>query len=59
LAILRTPYASAEPSEWLAEKTGIPAVMLPYTVGGDPQSGDLFALFERTLGLLEAQLDQP
>ncbi len=59
LAILRTPYASAEPSEWLAEKTGIPAVMLPYTVGGDPEAGNLFALFERTLALLEAQLDQP
>ena len=56
LAIIRTPYRSAEPSEWLAEKTGIPAVMLPYTVGGDAESGDLFALFERTLALLEAQL---
>ena len=59
LAIVRTPYASAEPSEWLAEKTGIPAVMLPYTVGGDPEAGNLFALFDRTLALLEAQLDQP
>ena len=30
--VLRTAYQSAGPSLWIAEKTGIPAVMLPFTV---------------------------
>lgn len=48
-AILRTPYEPDEASEWLAEKTGTRALTLPYTVGGDEQSEDLFALFDSTL----------
>lgn len=52
-AIVRSPYDSGDASAWLAEKTGITAIVLPYTVGGDAESGDLFALFERTLTLLE------
>lgn len=50
--ILRTPYEPEDASSWLAGKTGIPAVVLPYTVGGDDQSGDLFTLFNRTIELL-------
>jgi zinc/manganese transport system substrate-binding protein len=53
-AILRTPYEPEDASLWLSEKTGIPALVLPYTVGGDAKAGDLFALFDRTLGMLEA-----
>lgn len=49
LAIIRTPYAPDDASEWLAEKTGIPAFVLPYTVGGSDQAWDLFALFEHTI----------
>jgi zinc/manganese transport system substrate-binding protein len=51
-AIVRTPYDAADASQWLSEKTGTKAVILPYTVGGDVQSGDLFSLFDRTIGLL-------
>lgn len=50
--IIRTPYEPDDASRWLSEKTGTPAVVLPYTVGGDEQSGDLFALFDRTISLL-------
>jgi len=50
--ILRTPYDPADASEWLADKTGVPALVLPYTVGGDDQSADLFGLFESTVSLL-------
>ncbi len=50
--ILRTPYEPERASLWLSEQTGTRALVLPYTVGGDEQSGDLFGLFERTLGLL-------
>ena len=51
-AIIRTPYNAADASEWLSEKTGAKAIVLPYTVGGDDQSGDLFKLFDRTIALL-------
>lgn len=51
--IIRTPYDPDNASEWLSEKTGTKAIVLPYTVGGDEQSGDLFALFNRTIALLK------
>ena len=51
--ILRTPYDPADASIWLSQKTGTPAVTLPFTVGGDASSGDLFALFDRTMMLLQ------
>lgn len=47
--ILRTAYQQEGPSQWLAGKTGLPAVMLPYTVGGTPEARDLFGLFDDTL----------
>jgi zinc/manganese transport system substrate-binding protein len=47
--VLRTAYQSDGPSLWIAEKAGIPAVMLPFTVGGTPEAGDLFGLFDDTV----------
>jgi zinc/manganese transport system substrate-binding protein len=47
--VLRTAYQSDGPSLWIAGKTGIPAVMLPFTVGGTPEAGDLFGLFDDTV----------
>ncbi len=53
--VLRTPYQDARPAAWLAERTGMKVVVLPYTVGGSPQATDLFALFDETVArLLEA-----
>ncbi len=54
--ILRTGYQSARPSEWLAERAGIAAVELPYTVGGSAEARDLFSLFDATLALLRQGL---
>ena len=54
--IIRTPYEPDDASEWLSEKTGTPALVLPYTVGGDSEAGDLFALFDRSFALLEGAL---
>lgn len=51
--IVRTPYDPADAGEWLSQKTGVPAIVLPFTVGGDAASGDLFALFERSIALLK------
>lgn len=50
--ILRTTYQEARPSKWLSDKTGIPAVQLPYTVGGSDRAKDLFGLFDDTLSLM-------
>ena len=47
--VLRTAYNQDGPSQWIASKTGMPAVMLPYTVGGSPEARDLFGLFDDTL----------
>jgi zinc/manganese transport system substrate-binding protein len=47
--VLRTAYQSAGPSLWIAEKATIPAVMLPFSVGGTPEAGDLFGLFDNTV----------
>lgn len=54
LAIVRTAYQSAKASQWLAKRTGVPAVALPLTVGGDAQSTNLFTLFDSTLDKLLA-----
>lgn len=47
--VLRTAYQQDSPSQWIAGKTGIAAVMLPYTVGGTPEAKDLFGLFDDTI----------
>ena len=47
--VLRTAYQSDGPSLWIAGKAGIPAVMLPFTVGGTPEAGDLYGLFDYTV----------
>ena len=57
-AILRAPFEPEDASEWLSGKTGIPVVELPFTVGGSPEAGDLFSLFDSTLALLEEARDR-
>jgi zinc/manganese transport system substrate-binding protein len=47
--ILRAAYHDGRASEWLAERAGIPVVVLPFTVGGTDQARDLFSLFDDTL----------
>ncbi len=54
--ILRAPYQSSKPAEWLAERAGINAVELPYTVGGSAAASDLFGLFDDTLAKLKGGL---
>jgi zinc/manganese transport system substrate-binding protein len=51
-AIIRAPFQSAKASDWLETRTGIPAVMLPLTVGGSEGAGDLFGLFDDILDRL-------
>ena len=51
-AVLRAAYQSPRPASWLAERAGIPALALPYTVGGNDRARDLFGLFDDTLDQL-------
>lgn len=50
--IIRSPYQDQRASSWLSERSGIPAVVLPLTVGGTDASGDLFGLFDDIIGIL-------
>ncbi|MEW6331834.1 MAG: zinc ABC transporter substrate-binding protein [Pseudomonadota bacterium] len=50
--ILRASYSDDRSSEWLAERAKIPAVALPFTVGGSDKAKDLFGLFDDTVQLL-------
>ncbi|MGY4829473.1 metal ABC transporter substrate-binding protein [Sphaerotilaceae bacterium SBD11-9] len=50
--VVRAAYQDARASQWLAEHAHIPAVSLPFTVGGNDKATDLFGLFDSTLALL-------
>jgi zinc/manganese transport system substrate-binding protein len=45
-AIVYSPYQNTRPVQFLSERTGIPSVMLPFTVGGTERAKDLFGLFD-------------
>ena len=54
--VIRPAYQNDAPSLWIAERTKIPAVTLPFTIGGTPEAINLFSLYEDTLRrLLKAQ----
>jgi zinc/manganese transport system substrate-binding protein len=44
--IIRSVYEDAKASDWLSERTHIPAVVLPHTVGSVDGTDDLFDLFD-------------
>jgi zinc/manganese transport system substrate-binding protein len=50
--VLRAAYQSDRPSQWIAERAKINAVVLPFTVGGDAEAKDLYALFDDTIARL-------
>jgi len=52
LAIVRAAYQDPKASEWLSERTSVPAISLPFTVGGDAMSKDLFGMFDSTIDKL-------
>ena len=56
--IIHAPYQHSKPSEWLAERTDIPSILLPLTIGGTDEATDLYALFDTILArLLDAVND--
>lgn len=55
--VIRAAYQNPRPSEWIAERAHIAAVVLPFTVGGSDGASDLFGLFDDTIArLLAGQL---
>ncbi len=54
--VIRAAYQNERPSEWIAERAHIPAVELPFTVGGTPQATDLYTYFDDTIQRLLAGL---
>ena len=54
--IVRSAYQDGRASEWLAGRAKIPAVVLPFTVGGNDRAKDLFGLFDDTIGRLTGAL---
>ncbi len=55
-AILHAAYQSPKADEWLAQRAGIPAMELPFTVGGSPAAKDLIGLYDDTVAKLTAAL---
>jgi len=53
-AVVRAAYNEPRAVEWLAERAKIPALVVPFTVGGTEKAQDLFGLFEDTLSRLVA-----
>jgi len=54
--VIRAAYQPDRSSLWLSERAGMPAVSLPFTVGGDAQAGDLYGLYDDTVNRLLAAL---
>ncbi|MFA5913715.1 MAG: zinc ABC transporter substrate-binding protein [Burkholderiales bacterium] len=52
--IVYVAYNNPQAAQFLSERTRIPAVMLPFTVGGSDKAKDLFGLFDDTLARLLA-----
>jgi hypothetical protein len=50
---LRNPYDDKEPSDWLADRTGIPVIELPATVERGALPGALAKYFDELLDRLE------
>ena len=51
-AVVRAAYNDPRAAGWLSERAKIPAVTLPFTVGGSDKAQDLFSLFDDTLSRL-------
>ena len=50
--VVRSAYNDPRAGEWLSERAKIPAVMLPFMVGGTDRAKDLFGLFDDTIARL-------
>jgi zinc/manganese transport system substrate-binding protein len=54
--VIRAAYEDDRPSAFVSEHAGIPAIVLPFTVGGTDAAKDLFSLYEDTINRMLAGL---
>lgn len=47
--VVYAAYQDNRAADWLSAQTGMPAVKLPFTVGGTPGAKDLFGLYQDTI----------
>jgi zinc/manganese transport system substrate-binding protein len=57
--VIYSAYQDPRAAEWLSGHAGIPAVKLPFTVGGSERAKDLFGLFDDTVARLLAAGAKP
>lgn len=57
-AIVLTGFEDPKGAKWLAEKTNLLIITLPYTVGGSANAQDLFGLYESTIQQLVEGIKQ-
>ena len=50
--VIRAAWNGSRPTEWFSEHAHVPAVTLPFTVGGSDQAKDLFGLFDDSVAQL-------
>ena len=51
--IIISPYDPSAGALWLSKQTKIPVVTLPYTIGGNEESINLFALFDSSIKIIQ------
>lgn len=47
--VIHAAYQPSRATDWLVDKTGITKVTLPFTIGGNAESTNLFTLFDDTI----------
>jgi zinc/manganese transport system substrate-binding protein len=52
--VIRAAYQDGRPSEFIAERAKVQAIVLPFTVGGTDEAKDLFSLYDETIKRLLA-----
>ena len=52
--VIRAPHEDSRPSDFLSVQARVPAVILPFTVGGTDNAKDLFSLYDDTIARLRA-----
>ena len=56
--VIRAAYEDGRPSDFIAQRAKVPAVVLPFTVGGTPPATNLFTLYDDTITRLLAGIGQ-
>jgi len=52
--VIRAAYEDDRPSKFISDRLHIPAVVLPFTIGGDEAAKNLFSLYDDTINRLLA-----